>query len=1399
MAEETPRSVSETLEGSEPLKRILVALAVTLFALVAVALIGLQLLNTGPGQRFLAGQLDRIAPRSGLTVSVGRLEGSIYSRLVIHDLRIGDPQGTFLVAPRVELDWRAQDIVRRKLHINSLVAPTVRWLRMPRLRPTERTGPILPDVDIYVGRLLLDRVVIEPAVAGRRQVARVEDDIDIRDGRARVRLVATASGGDRVLFALDAEPDRDRFDIAADVRAPAGGVVAGMLGLEQPLLARIAGDGSWTRWRGTIVGTLGGSRLADLALGVDEGRFTLAGTAAPGLVVGGVVRSFTQPNLRLDASGTFADRRIDTVVRARSSAIALTADGVFDLGQGRFEDVAVDARVLRPEALLRRLASRDLRLSLRLDGAFARPTIDYLVTAPQAALATTVFDRLRIAGRVRIDDGPVTIPTTLTAQRVTGVGAFLGGLLTDVRVEGPLFLRGLEVTSNALRLRSDRVTARAIAFLDLRTGRYNVALVGDLPRYQVPGLGLVDVDADLRVVPSADGRNPEVRGRATARVTRLDNAFFGWLLEGRPTITADLRIPPSGDVFFSNARVVAPAMTLNGSGSRARDGVFRIAGRGRHRDYGPVELRVVGPIDRPDIDVRLLSPGFGVGLADVDARLTPLPDGWTLDAAGRTSYGPATLRGRLVTRPGQPLVVDVAALNAVGLTAAGPLTQTGRAFTGTLAVTGAGVGGTLRLTPFEDVQRIEASLAARNGRLQIMGQPTTVIRGALDATLILYEAGPAITARSTFAGVERGPLELETGTASVDYRGGSGTAVVAARGERGVPFTVEGRVAFAPERVTVTGSGTVEREPVRLAEPAVLEPVPGGWRLLPATLELSRGRARVGGTFGNETALDATLDGVGLSLLNIVTPLEIDGRASGRVNLVIPASGALPRGRANLRIAGLTRSGVASVSLPVDVALTAAIQGNAAAGRAVLQRGGRVIGQMQAQLRPIPGDASDAWVERLLAAPLAAQVRYNGPAGALWPLTGIEAFDFRGPIAIAADFGGRLGEPTVRGVMRSQGLRFESTLIGTVVENVRLDSRFAGSRLELASFSGTTGDDGRISGSGYIDLSVVRGFPMDIRLQAQRAQLLRRDDLRATGTGPLRITNGPDGGLIAGDLRIDRARFRIGRPAVEEVPEIRVTERNAALVRRDRPAPTRATVWRLNIDADADNKVEVDGMGLESEWQAQLKLTGQATAPDVTGEARLIRGSYEFAGRRFELTRGTVRFTGGGYPPDAVVDVAAEARVQGLTATLRITGTAQEPEIAFGSVPALPEDEVLSRVLFGESITNLSAPEALQLAGAVASLRGSGGTANLDVFNVLRRGLGVDRLRILPGNTTTGRGTSVAAGEYLGDRVYVEVATDAQGYTATQIEVELTRALSILGQVATFGGTSVNLRWSKDY
>jgi TamB, inner membrane protein subunit of TAM complex len=373
----------------------------------------------------------------------------------------------------------------------------------------------------------------------------------------------------------------------------------------------------------------------------------------------------------------------------------------------------------------------------------------------------------------------------------------------------------------------------------------------------------------------------------------------------------------------------------------------------------------------------------------------------------------------------------------------------------------------------------------------------------------------------------------------------------------------------------------------------------------------------------------------------------------------------------------------------------------------------------------------------------------------------------------------------VAGVLRATGGRVEAPLLGAVASDASLDARFTASRLELTRFSGKSGQ-GSISGSGTIDLSWERGFPMDIRMVAKDAAILGRDDLTATGSGNIRLATDEYGGVVSGNLTLARADYKIGRTAVADVPVLAVTEKNTRLVGRrsfQYVAPTR---WLFNLAIKADRRLLVSGMGIASEWQADVRVRGAATAPELFGRVQLVRGDYEFAGKRFQLTRGDIRFVGA-FPPDPIIAVTAENNSNGFSAFLNVEGTAQKPQIKFSSVPALPEDEVLSRVLFGSSVTDLSAPEAIQLAAALAGLRGGGG---FNPIGAVSKGLGIDRLRILPADATTGRKTTVAAGQYVGRNIYVELATDAQGYTATSIEIGLTRTLSVLSSVATLGGTS---------
>ena len=127
----------------------------------------------------------------------------------------------------------------------------------------------------------------------------------------------------------------------------------------------------------------------------------------------------------------------------------------------------------------------------------------------------------------------------------------------------------------------------------------------------------------------------------------------------------------------------------------------------------------------------------------------------------------------------------------------------------------------------------------------------------------------------------------------------------------------------------------------------------------------------------------------------------------------------------------------------------------------------------------------------------------------------------------------------------------------------------------------------------------------------------------------------------------------------------------------------------------------------------------------------------------------------------------------------------------------MPQDEILSRILFGSSIANLSALQAVQLAASLNSLRGSGG--GLNPLGKLRSAAGIDRLRILGPDETTGRGTALAAGQYITNDIYVELITDTRGFTATQLEISLSKTLSILSQAGGSGTNSINLRVKKDY
>ena len=1351
-------------------------------------------LNSDSGRGFVLARILGLEFQSGLTVEIDSLQGSLWQKAEIRGLTLGDPAGAFLTTPAVTLDWRPWRLLMgNRLDIAQLRSADVRLLRLPALNP-RTDDKLLPDFDIVIGNLDIARLVLETPVLGRREQLSLNGTADIRAGRARLRLLAGSDGGDRLRLDLDAMPERNRLQLAAELNAPAGGTLSTLSGIQLPLAARLSGKGSWARWQGRLDAKAGTDPLLALNITGASGLFTLSGNTAPALLLDGAAARLLGPSLRLDATAQFGDARRELELKLRNDALSLALRGRLASGSETIETGALTIDLLRPAAIDAQLKGRDLRLEARLAGSLADPLLDWTLKASEAGWGDISLTALRGAGIIRPRDtgeAGLALPFSLSASSIEGVAAPVAALLNTPRAEGKLRWNAGTLSGSSLLLRTAQLNGNADLRLRLADGDYQLALDVKAPGYAVQGLGLADVTASLLLRPAPGGVG--VTGRATARATRLDNAALSSLLGGLPVLDTALGLTPDLAFTFSNLSLRAPSLTLAGQALLGSTGQLGLDLAGEARTFGPLTISATGPLAAPDVRLRLARPGFGIGLAAVEAEARPDDQGWRFTLAGTSNYGPIDASGRLNTGAA-PLALRLDSARAVGLVASGSATASPSGpFLGLFTIKGPGLEGRLRLGNDAGTQRLDLEAQARDSSL---AGPTPLLIERGDLTLVMHLRDNGLDAQGAlgFLGFESESLRIDKGDATLRYAAGQGRAELSASGTSGIPFSLDSSARFSSTEIEITGKGQLDRQPITLSGPARIRHDGNDWVLEPVSLVAGQGRAELSGRIGDSNRLLARLDKLSLGLVSAAFPrLDFSGTVSGQINLDLP-DGASPRGTANLAVTGLSRTGIASASLPVNVALNMDLGTKGTVARAIIQRAGRTEGRAQISLGAVQGGDAPFFA-RLLAAPVRGMVRFNGPAQALWGLGGNAALDVRGPISLAVDIGGMLGNPQLSGTVRAAKARAEATILGAVVEDVALEGRFSGSRLDLTRFTGRVGKDGSLSGRGTIDLSAERSFPMDIRLQLRNAQLLNRDDFSGAGTGTMRIATDEYGGVVSGQLEIDRATYRLGRAAVADVPLLNVTERNVRVLGRPQLAYAPPTRWLFNLDVKGERRLFVSGMGLESEWRATLKILGGATTPELNGRVELVRGDYDFAGRRFALTRGDIRFQGG-YPPDPLVDVAAESTNSGFTAQLAVTGTALKPAIRFSSVPQLPEDEVLSRLLFGESVTNLSAPEAVQLAGALGSLRGTGG---FNPINSVRKGLGIDRLRILPADIASGRGTAVAAGQYIGRNVYVELATDAQGYTATNIEVSITRSLSILSQVATLGGIGGNLRWKRDY
>jgi translocation and assembly module TamB len=1382
--------------------RILRWAALLLLALALLAGLLLLGVNSSPGRRFVASRVAGYEFSNGMTIGIGRIDGSLYGKLTLQQFTLSDPKGVFLTAPRVDLDWRPFAFIGNHVDVRSVHAPLMTLARMPQFKVAPPTdAPLLPDYDIDIGSLKVDRLVVAPAVAGRGQVGSIDGRAHIADRRAQLLLKAGVQGGDRLDLALDAVPEANRLGLRLLLESPVGGVVTKLAGLKAPLALRVAGGGDWRNWDGNLDADLDRSPFARLALTARNGSFAIKGPTRIARLVTGPAAALLGPITNLDLHSTWQNRRAVVGGRVASDAFTLDTEGAADLARNRFDNLRLAFVLLKPGVIAPNLAGRNVAATVRLSGAFATPLADYRVTADTLAFNHMALDRLVAQGSATIGKDHVTVPIAARAARITGLDTVSGGSLANVRLDGDLAVDWPRILSDNLRIRSDRIDAKLTILADVAKGLYSGVVDGRIDRYRVESVGFFNLVTRADVKAFAGGGYGMI-GRIRARSTQLFNSGVRNFLGGNMLVSSDLAYGRDGIIRFSKLRLAAPLLTVSdGSGTYAPSGAIDLRAIGRSAKYGPVAVQVTGLLTNPHAIVTATRPGFGFGIAGLRADIRTVGKAYRVLASGGTDYGPFTA-DLLINSSSGPLDINVTRATLAGIGVRGRVRQSAAGpYVGRLDAAGQGLGGVVRLGAAGKYQAAIINLRARD---TVLPGPAKLSVGSaiVDARVILSEPMAVVAdvqlARTRYAG-----YDINAARAVIDYRGGRGTARIFAEGMSGAPFRLAIKSELQPGLWRAALRGRISGVDVHTLSPARIIPRRGSYELLPTALAFDQGSMRLAGTYGPGLTLHSRIDRLDMAILNGLYPgLGVNGSAVGSVDFEQVSTTSLPKADVRLAIRNFTRTTAALVSQPVDVNFLGQLTPARGDVRAVMRTRGTVIGRLQASLSPL-GPGAGSWTKRIMGAPVTGGLRYIGPADTLFSFAGLGGQQLTGALGVAADFSCRVSQPCLQGVVRGKGLTYDNVAYGTRLTDMALVGRFTGDKLEIEQLTARAGS-GTVSGTGSISLAAASGWPANIDLKLDNARLADSEMLRTSATGAVRLLK-PAGQMpvLSGTVVLPQTRYQIVRQTSVAVPELTGVRfkppRGRLRVNGDAPKDNASSGFgavALDLKIRAPRQLFVSGMGLESEWGANLAVTGTNQVPHIAGRLTLVRGTLDFGGRSFTLGDSQVIFNGGS-AFDSTIALTATSTVEDVDVTITVSGSAANPQVAFSSSPGLPQDEILSRVLFGSSISNLSAIQAVQLASSLNSLRGSGG--GLNPLGKLRSATGFDRLRVLGADKTSGRGTALAAGKYISNNIYLEVVTDARGFTATQLEVTLSKALSILSQAGGSNSTSFNVRYRRNY
>ena len=1331
-----------------------------------------------------------------------------------------------------------------------------------------------PPLPVRIESATIDTLALGAPIIGTAMTLDARASGAIGGGAADAELAVRRTDGTPGEMTLHVAFDGGTLALDGKIAEPTGTVLAALLGREDklPLAFEISGSGPLDRWRGdfSLAAGADATSAGTVTISGDEPRqIAVAASAQIATLLPPDFRALAADRVRIVGSASLGKTEISLDRLDIASASAhLSGTGTFvrngERLRGTVQIALPDLGTLSPLIGARLQGSGTAEIDL--GGTLAVPEFDARLDLADLASDAGRAAAARATIALRPEGDPRTAPTAIAAA-----GWFAGlaplpdgmGSTAEWRIAARFDPASSTLAADTISLVDGGVTLDGAARAD-RTG------VAGVLRLKVPELaafdggavsGALDASADFRA--RSDGTGIAVLSGGIAR-PRTGTAGIDAALGPQINLSGTVSREADGTIAAREIALDAAAARLSGDGRRLPDGNLsarftaalpRLAALDPHLSGSATASgKIDGPPDALAGAVTIDAPAIaasGIDMTRLAAQLT-LARVWPLsariEARGNVRGIDATLSADATAATGELRVPRFEAAAA------------GARATGTLALVHGRLDAVLKgtvpdLRPFSTVAEMPLAgratfdariagpryeLTADGSLLAAAGVSAQHIRLAADiADPFVRPTGRAeIALADVVAGGARVTAAKIGATSSAPGRFALDGS---AQGQLGAPFTLATRATLDIERGAGNLSLAQFQGEIGSARFALAEPLRVDWR--GGTGRFANLALKLGsGTLSGDGAIEGST--VRLHLLARDLPVRslaalANYEADGQLGFELTLGGTRRAPQAHLVVDG-EELRLAAESRPDLPALGLVMDGEWQQG--VVRFDGRLAG---------PGGAAIGWQgnaplvldpERLAVSmprqgALGFHLEGEGELAMLSDLLPLGQDRIAGHFVTEMRVAGTVGAPAASGRLSVTDGRYESLYTGSVLSGITLTLVGDRDRLVLQDFAAGDGAQGSMRAKGAIDLAGPGGPAFDATAELTHFRALRRDEASATASGTLRLTGGLAAPHVAASLTIDQAEIAVPKQlpqSSQPVAAVMIDSATGTTLSEPQAAEARGLVpIALDVTINIPGKTFVRGRGLDSEWRGRVDLAGSTQAPRITGRLEVVHGTFDFIGKTFDLSKGTIAFLGG-RSIDPTIDLEARAQSTEVTAIVGISGTATEPTIKLSSEPALPRDEILSRLLFGTSMSQISPAQGLELASAAASLAGG---QSLDVLGTIRRGLGLDRLTLgsapgtvvpglgvpsmtgPPGTSSSGApagagttplaagaagtdaaGTALNAGKYVANGVYVGVSQGfGAGSSTVTVTVDVSRHITIDTEAGQASGSGVGINWKLDY